>query len=57
MAQTCYRRKAGAVILSTPLRDDWDAVRPWWPYTRVWVVWRCAYMRGATVYVDPQLVQ
>jgi hypothetical protein len=57
MAAICYRRQAGAVVLSTPLRDDWEAVRPWWPYTRVWVVYRCAYMRSTIVNTDPQLVQ
>lgn len=57
MAAIWYRRDGKRVSMLPPLRDDWEAVRPWTAYRRVWVLYRCAYMGSTTCTVDEQLVQ
>jgi hypothetical protein len=57
MAPICYRRYGGRLIHSFPLSADWDHVKPWFPYRRVWTIGSYAAHRQTVVYVDTQLKQ
>ena len=57
MAAIWYRRQAGRVLMTPPVRDDFDQPKPWTPYRRVWVTYRCAHMLWTVEAFDEQIIQ